>query len=87
MAYYKQSFSEAQGDELALEAYRERRDELKKQHGERIFTIQAKYEKRKRILKGQIAALNKELEAEIKTEMALFKEQKAELQKLLPQNQ
>ena len=83
MAYYKQGYDEAQGNSLSMEAYRERRDELKKKHGEVIFTIQAKYEKRRRILQGQIHALNKELQAEIQTEMARFKAEREELTKLI----
>lgn len=83
MAYYKQAFNEAQGKTINVDAYRERRDELKKAHGELIFTIQAKYEKRKRILQGQISALNKEMFAEIKAEMERFKAEKTELQKML----
>ena len=87
MAYYKQSFDEAQGNTLSLDAYRDRKAELKKAHGEIIFTIQAKYEKRKRILQGQIAELNKAMFAEIKDEMQRFKAEKAELAKLLPNTQ
>ena len=87
MAYYKQSFDEAQGNTLSLDAYRDRKAELKKAHGDIIFTIQAKYEKRKRILHGQIAELNKAMFAEIKDEMERFKAEKTELAKLLPQNQ
>ena len=87
MAYYKQSFDEAQGNTLALDAYRDRKAELKKAHGDIIFTIQAKYEKRKRILQGQIAELNKAMFAEIKDEMQRFKAEKAELTKLLPNTQ
>lgn len=83
MAYYKQAYDEAQGKSIALDNYRERRDEMKKKHGELIFNIQAKYEKRKRILQGQIRALNKEMFAEIENEMARFKSEKAELQNLL----
>ena len=87
MAYYKQSYNEAQGNTLSLDAYRDRKAELKKAHGEIIFTIQAKYEKRKRILQGQIAELNKAMFAEIKDEMQRFKAEKAELAKLLPNTQ
>ena len=87
MAYFKQSYNEAQGNTLALDAYRDRKAELKKAHGEIIFTIQAKYEKRKRILQGQIAELNKAMFAEIKDEMQRFKAEKAELAKLLPNTQ
>ena len=83
MAYYKQSFDEAQGNAISVETYRERRGEMKKKHGELIFNIQAKYEKKKRILQGQIHALNKELQTEIKAEMERFNAEKSELQKLL----
>ena len=83
MTYYKQGYDEAQDNSLSMEAYRERKAELKKAHGELIFTIQAKYEKRKRILQGQISALNKEMFAEIKAEMERFKAEKTELQKML----
>ena len=83
MAYFKQSYNEAQGNTLSLDAYRDRKAELKKAHGEIIFTIQAKYEKRKRILQGQIAELNKAMFAEIKDEMQRFKAEKTELQKML----
>lgn len=83
MSYYKQGYDEAQGTSLSMEAYRERRDELKKQHGELIFTIQAKYEKRRRQLQGQIQALNKALQADIKAEMERYKAEKAELTKLI----
>lgn len=85
MAYYKEGYKETQGEALSMEHYRERRDEMKRQHGELVFTIMAKYEKRRRILQGQIHALNKEMEAEIKTEMARFKAEKAELLKLINQ--
>ena len=87
MAYFKQSYNEAQGNTLSLDAYRDRKAELKKAHGDIIFTIQAKYEKRKRILQGQIAELNKAMFAEIKDEMQRFKAEKAELAKLLPNTQ
>ena len=83
MAYYKQGYDEAQGNTLALDAYRDRKAELKKAHGDIIFTIQAKYEKRRRILQGQIHALNKELQAEIQAEMARFKAEREELTKLI----
>lgn len=83
MSYYKQGYDEAQGNSLSMEAYRERRDELKKQHGELIFTIQAKYEKRRRLLQGQIHALNKALQADIQSEMERYKAEKAELTKLI----
>ena len=85
MAYYKQSFDEAQGSAISLETYRQRRGELKSKHGELIFNIQAKYEKKKRILQGQIHALNKEMQTEIKAEMERFKAERVELQKLLAQ--
>ena len=83
MAYYKQSYSEAQGNAISMETYRERRAELKKKHGELIFDIQARFEKRKRILQGQIHALNKEMQSEIQAEMARFNAERAELQKLI----
>ena len=83
MAYYKQAFDEAQGNTISVETYRERRDELKSKHGELIFNIQAKYEKKKRILQGQIHALNKEMQTEIQNEMARFKAERNELAKLL----
>lgn len=83
MAYYKQGYEEARGNQISVETYRIRRDELKKKHGDLIFTIQAKFEKRKRILQGQIHALNKEMQADIKTEMARFENERKELQKLL----
>ena len=86
MAYFKQAYDEAQGKAISMDTYRERRDELKKKHGELIFTIQAKYEKRRRILQGQIHALNKEMQAAIQEEMARFKAERDELTKLI-QNQ
>ena len=87
MAYFKQSYNEAQGNTLSLDAYRDRKAELKKAHGEIIFTIQAKYEKRKRILQGQIAKLNESMFADIKAEMERFKAEKLELAKLCPDTQ
>ena len=83
MAYYKQSYNEAQGNAISMETYRERRAELKKKHGELIFDIQARFEKRKRILQGQIHALNKEMQSEIQAEMARFNAERTELQKLI----
>lgn len=83
MAYYKQGYDEAQGNAISVETYRTRRDEAKKKHGELIFTIQAKFEKRRRTLQGQIRALNKEEQAEIQAEMARFKAEREELTKLI----
>lgn len=83
MTYYKQSYSEAQGNTISMETYRERRAELKKKHGEIIFDIQARFEKRKRILQGQIHAINKEMQNEIKAEMERFNAEKNELYKLI----
>ena len=85
MTYYKQSFDEAQGNALSMDAYRDRKAELKAKHGELIFTIQAKYEKRRRQLQGQLHKLNDEFMAEIQAEMAHYKEQKTELAKLIQQ--
>lgn len=85
MAYYKQSYDEAQGNAISVETYRQRRDELKKQHGEKVFTIQAKYEKRKRQLQGQIYALNKEMFAEIAKEQESYKAERAELVRFFQQ--
>lgn len=83
MAYYKQSFQEAQGNTISMDAYRERRAALKKKHGEIIFDIQARFEKRIRTLKGQIHVLNKEMQNEIKAETERFNAEKIELQKLI----
>ena len=83
MAYFKQAYDEAQGNAISVETYRTRRDEAKRKHGELIFNIQAKYEKKKRILQGQIHALNKDMFAEIAAEMERFKAQKQELSKLI----
>lgn len=85
MTYYKQSFDEAQGNALSLDAYRNRKAELKQAHSNIIFTIQAKYEKRRRQLQGQLHKLNDEFMAEIQAEMAHWKAQKAELAKLIQQ--
>lgn len=83
MAYYKQSFQEAQGNTISMDDYRERRAALKKKHGEIIFDIQARFEKRKRILQGQIHAINKEMQNQIKAEMERFNAEKSELHKLI----
>lgn len=83
MAYYKASYDEAQGKAISMETYRERREQIKKRHGELIFDIQARFEKRIRTLKGQIHVLNKEMQNEIKAEMARFDAEKSELQKLI----
>lgn len=52
MAYYKQSFAEAQGTSISLDEYRKRKADLGQEHGEKVFAIQAKYEKLTRTLKG-----------------------------------
>lgn len=77
MAYYKKSQSEVKGETMSLETYKEKRDALKKEHGEKIFSIQATYEKKIRILKGQISALNREKKRLIEEEVKRFKEDKA----------
>ena len=85
MAYYKQSFAEAQGTSISLDEYRKRKADLGQEHGEKVFAIQAKYEKLTRTLKGQIKALNKEKEKMVQEEMARYKQQLNELKQLLNQ--
>lgn len=85
MAYYKQSFAEAQGTSISLDEYRKRKANLGQEHGEMVFAIQAKYEKLTRTLKGQIKALNKEKEKMVQEEMASYKQQLNELKQLLNQ--
>lgn len=85
MAYFKQSYGEAQGTTITLDEYRKRKTELGQAHGEKVFAIQAKYEKLTRTLKGQIKALNKEKDKMVQEEMASYKQQLNKLKQLLNQ--
>ena len=83
MAYFKQSYNEAQGNVISVETYRERRDELKEKHNAVILRIQARCEKKKSVLKEKIGKLNETMFAEIAQEMAKYQQERAELLKMI----